>query len=83
VHYVAYNLVKGAGGVQIVTGKQSGNISRRLNPALLKGLARGYLWCNQLLGGEVGSVAELARKAGVSSRYVIRMLRMGFLAPFR
>ncbi len=31
--------------------------------------------------GEVGSVAEMARKAGVSSRYVMRMVRMGFLAP--
>ena len=30
---------------------------------------------------EVGSVAELARQAGVSARYVIRMVRMGFLAP--
>lgn len=26
------NLVKGAGDVQIVTGKESGNISRRPNP---------------------------------------------------
>ena len=29
----------------------------------------------------MASVAELARQAGVSSRYVIRMVRMGFLAP--
>jgi AraC-like DNA-binding protein len=78
---IAYNLVKGAGGVQIVTDKESGNISRRLNPALLKAVARGYQWRCQLLGGEAGSVAQLARKAGVSSRYVMRMVRMGSLAP--
>jgi site-specific DNA recombinase len=78
---IAYNLVKGAGGVQIVTGKESSNISRRLNPALIEGVARGYRWRSQLLAGEVGGIAELARKAGVSSRYVIRMVRMGFLAP--
>ncbi len=78
---ISNHVAKGAGGVEIVTGKQFGNASRRLNPALLKGLARGYLWRNQLLVGEVGSVGELARKAGVSPRYVIRMLRMGFLAP--
>ena len=78
---IAYNLVKGAGGVQIVTGKESSSIARRLNPALITGVARGYRWRSQLLAGEVGGIAELARQAGVSSRYVIRMVRMGFLAP--
>ena len=40
-----------------------------------------YRWRSQLQAGEVGGIAELARQAGVSSRYVIRMVRMGFLAP--
>jgi site-specific DNA recombinase len=62
-------------------GKQSGEISPRLNPALINGIARGYLWRNRLLCGQVGSVVEIARKAKVSPRYVIRMMRMGFLAP--
>ena len=35
----------------------------------------------KLLDGEVRSVAELARQAGVNSRYVVRTVRMGFLAP--
>jgi site-specific DNA recombinase len=78
---IPYNVANGASGVEIVTGKQSGNISRRLNPALISGVARGFLWRNQLLSGEVGSVVELARKAGVGPRYVIRILRMGCLAP--
>jgi site-specific DNA recombinase len=78
---IACNLVKGASGVQIAIGKESGNLSRRLDPALIKGVVRGYQWRSQLLGGEVRSVAELARKAGVNSRYVVRTVRMGFLAP--
>jgi site-specific DNA recombinase len=78
---ISYAVAKGAAGVEIVTGKQSGNVSRRLNPALISGMARGCLWCDQLLGGEVGSVVEIARQASVSPRYVIRMIRMGFLAP--
>jgi len=78
---IACNLVRGASGVQIAIGKESGNISRRPNPALIEGVARGYRWRSQLLAGEVGSVAKLARQAGVSARYVIRMVRMGFLAP--
>jgi site-specific DNA recombinase len=78
---IPFNVAKGTRGVEIVTGKPSGSVSRRLNPALLKGVARGYRWRKQLLVGEVGSVIELARKAGVSPRYVMRMLRMGCLAP--
>jgi hypothetical protein len=44
-------------------------------------VVNGRQWCSQLLNGEVASVAELARTAGVSPRYVARTLRMGFLAP--
>src|SRR5271155_1485931 len=78
---IACNLVRGASGVQIAIGKESGTLSRRLDPALIKGVVRGYQWRSQLLGGEVRSVAELARKTGVNSRYVVRTVRMGFLAP--
>jgi site-specific DNA recombinase len=78
---LSLDVVRGAGGVEIATGKQSGDIPRRLNPALINGVARGYLWRNRLLGGEVGSIVEIARRARVSPRYVIRMMRMGFLAP--
>jgi site-specific DNA recombinase len=78
---ISVEAVKGARGVEIVTGKHSSNISRRLNPALISAVAQGYRWRNRLLNGEVGSVVEIARKAGVGPRYVIRMMRLGFLAP--
>jgi len=78
---IPYNVAKGAGGVEIVTGNRSSKVSQRLNPALITGVARGYLWRNQLLAGEVGSIVELARKAEVGPRHVKRMLRMGCLAP--
>jgi site-specific DNA recombinase len=78
---IPYHVARGAGGVEIVTGKQSGDVPRRPNPALIDGVARGYLWRDWLLGGKVASVAELARKAGVGPGYVMRTLRMGFLAP--
>jgi hypothetical protein len=61
--------------------KDCGNLSGRLDPALIKGVVRGYQWRRRLLSGEVGSVAELAREAGVNSRFVVRTVRMGFLAP--
>jgi len=42
-------------------------------------VARGYHWRSQLLDGDLGSVSELARKLGLSGRYLIRILRLGFL----
>jgi hypothetical protein len=75
------NPLRAGSGVHIAIGKASDNLSGRLDPALIKGVVRGHQWRNQLLSGEVASIAELARKAGVNSRYVVRTLRMGFLAP--
>jgi hypothetical protein len=74
---IPYQVGNGAGSVAIVTGKQSGDIARRPNPALIDGVARGYLWRKWLLGGEVANVPELARKTKLSLGYVIRTLRMG------
>jgi site-specific DNA recombinase len=49
--------------------------------ALIKAVARGYAWRQQLLNGSAPSTAEIARKDGVTGRYVARLLRLGFLAP--
>jgi hypothetical protein len=56
---IVCNLIRGASGVQIAIGKDSGVLSRRQDPALIKGMVRGYQWRSQLLSGEAGSVAEL------------------------
>lgn len=49
--------------------------------ALVKAVARGYAWRQQLLDGSARSTAEIARKEGITRRYVARLLRLGFLAP--
>ena len=49
--------------------------------ALVKAVARGYAWRQQLLNGRARSTAEIAQKDGVTHRYVARLLRLGFLAP--
>jgi hypothetical protein len=49
--------------------------------ALVKAVARGYAWRQQLLNGSARSTAEIAQKEGVTRRYVVRLLRLGFLAP--
>ena len=58
-----------------------GSPPARVDRALLKAVARGYRWLEELLEGRVRSVAELAEREGVSGSYVWRMVRLGFLSP--
>jgi hypothetical protein len=49
--------------------------------ALLKAVARARQWSENLLAGRAQSVAEIAERERVGSRYVRRLLRLAFLAP--
>jgi site-specific DNA recombinase len=49
--------------------------------ALMKAIARGRQWSDDLLGGRVESVAVIAGREGVLSNYVRRLIRLAFLAP--
>ncbi len=51
------------------------------DPALLKALARSRQWFEELSSGRASSMTALAQKAGVSRRYVARLLPLAFLAP--
>src|SRR5262249_31005852 len=53
----------------------------RVDRTLLKTVARGYRWADDLLAGRVQSVGEIARRERVSDRYVWRLIRLGFLTP--
>jgi site-specific DNA recombinase len=54
---------------------------RRVDPALLKALARARVWFDELASGRVRSLAEVARREGISRRYVERLARLAFVAP--
>jgi hypothetical protein len=49
--------------------------------ALIKAIARGSQWADDLLSGRVESVAALARREGVLPNYVRRLTRLAFLSP--
>lgn len=54
----------------------------RPDPALLKAVARAHRWFHDLAsGGRAPSLADIAVRAGVTGRYVRRLLRLAFLAP--
>ncbi len=51
------------------------------DPALVQAVARGMRWWQMLVSGQVATVKEIAKAAGVTDRYVSRMLPLAFLAP--
>jgi hypothetical protein len=51
------------------------------DPALLKVVARAHRWFHDLACGRAASLTEIAARAGVTARYVRRLLPLAFLAP--
>jgi len=49
--------------------------------ALIKAIAKGRKWADDLLSGRAESVAALARREGVLPNYVRRLTRLAFLSP--
>jgi len=54
---------------------------RKVDPALLKAVARSRAWFEELASGRVRSLADIARREGIAQRYVERLSRLAFAAP--
>ena len=53
----------------------------RVDSALLKALARGFLWRKLLQSGDFANIEEIAEAENINPSYVSRLLRMTLLAP--
>jgi site-specific DNA recombinase len=78
---VPFELQPRRGAVRVVEPSDRDNSQGVVNPALVKMTVQGNEWARWLLTGEVPSVREVARRAGVSTSYVSRLIRYAFLAP--
>ena len=58
-----------------------GDVPRKVDPALVKALARARVWFEALASGRVRSLAEIARHEDIGKRYVECLSRLAFLAP--
>ena len=56
-------------------------LAPRIDPALLKAIARAHVWSSLLATGEVTSIEELADRVKQDRGYVARVIRLAFLAP--
>lgn len=53
----------------------------KIDPALLKAVARGWTWFENLTSGAAESIDAIAQREEVTDRYVARLMRLAFLAP--
>ena len=49
--------------------------------ALIKAIARGRAWFEELASGRARSLHELAKRDGISRRYIRRLVNLAFLSP--
>ena len=57
------------------------DLPRRVDPALLKAVARAKTWFEELASGRVRSLTDVARREKIAPRYVERLSRLSFAAP--
>ena len=53
----------------------------RCDPALIKAIARGRAWFEELAAGRARTLRELAARDGITRRYVRRLVDLAFLNP--
>jgi hypothetical protein len=78
---IPFRLERRGGTVHVLTPGTSGAPTLTRDTSLIKAVVRGHEWARRLLGGEAATIADLAREAGVTARYVSRIVRYAFLAP--
>jgi hypothetical protein len=57
------------------------NHGSRCDPALIKAIVRGRAWFEELATGRARSLQELAKRDGISRRYIRRLVNLAFLSP--
>lgn len=65
----------------ILAGEETKGQPSRISQSLVKAIARGRHWYEQLVSLEKVKLTDLAAASGVNDRYASRILRSAFLAP--
>jgi len=58
-----------------------GSVPSNPDPALIKAVVRAHRWFDDLVSGRAQSFGDIARKEGVSDRYVSHLMPLAFLGP--
>jgi site-specific DNA recombinase len=72
---------RGAETKLVLPGLAQQNDRSRCDPALIKAIARGRAWFEELATGRARSLQELAERDGITRRYIRRLVGLAFLSP--
>jgi DNA invertase Pin-like site-specific DNA recombinase len=72
---------RGAETKLVLPGLTQQNHSSTCDPALIKAIARGRAWFEDLATGRARSLQVLAKREGISRRYIRRLVGLAFLSP--
>jgi site-specific DNA recombinase len=79
---VESKLKRGGRGLRfVIPGPQGDWKETHLDRPLIQAVARGRVWFDQLISGQIRTREEIGRKNGVSGPYVGRILPLAWLAP--
>ena len=67
--------------IRVIAPHSGSSSERKPVPSIVKVVARARDWYEQIVAGEIGSIAQLARKSGLTRRYVRRILQCATLSP--
>ncbi len=72
---------RGAETKLVLPGLAQHNHASKCDPALIKAIARGRTWFEELATGRARSLQDLAKRDGITRRYVRRLVDLAFLSP--
>jgi DNA invertase Pin-like site-specific DNA recombinase len=72
---------RGAETKLVLPGLAQQKHNSRCDPALIKAIARGRAWFEELATGRARSLQQLAKRDGISRRYIRRLVGLAFLSP--
>ena len=72
---------RGAETKLVLPGLAQQKHNSRCDPALIKAIARGRAWFEELATGQARSLQDLAKRDGISRRYIRRLVGLAFLSP--
>jgi hypothetical protein len=72
---------RGAETKLVLPGLAQQKHGSRCDPALIKVIARGRAWFEELATGRARSLQDLAKSDGISRRYIRRLVGLAFLSP--
>jgi DNA invertase Pin-like site-specific DNA recombinase len=72
---------RGVGTKLLLPGLGQQSQELRCDPALIKVIARGRAWFEELATGRARSLQDLANRDGITRRYIRRLVDVAFLSP--